>query len=87
MSSYIYMGFIPKNQVVRIPKWDVAMRFQLLQQGWVYTTKEAYNIKQKFGDSVQIFKPTTHAGVQILSHVHYTAQQINALKTISNKNK
>ena len=87
MSSYIYMGFIPRDQVVRIPSWDVAMRFQLLSQGWVITTKEAYNMKQKFGDTVKVFKPTTHAGVQVLSHVVYTAREIKALQTIRNKNK
>lgn len=78
--KWLYLGFIPEQKVQRIPISDFTTRFEMVSQGWGFTTKEAYDTYVKFNGGVKIFTPTTHAGITVYSHVYYTARMIKKLQ-------
>lgn len=70
--TYIYMGFVGEQKVARIPLYDVGEIIKRTNQGWVVSTKEAW---ERYQDgSKRIFLPTeypTGSGKFIFSHVVY----------------
>jgi hypothetical protein len=78
--KWLYMGLIPSQKVLRVAISDFTTRFKLLTEGWVFTTKEAYNTSVKFEGNVKVFVPTTYAGINIYSNVQYTPQQLKQIQ-------
>lgn len=79
--KYVYLGFVAEQKVARVPLTDVPEIYKRLAQGWVFSTKEAWQNFQN--GSKRIFIPTeypTGTGRMIFSHVVYPPHALRIKK-------